>query len=211
MARRRGRGGLSEDDKAMWAQVARSVTPMSSAGRRRTVTSQDDTPPSAPPPVSAPVARPRFALPEGFGVGRNPAAAPVHVARMPSSAERLAAQPLRMDAKTHRSLTRGKLRPDARIDLHGMTLATAKGALTGFILRAQAAGHRLVLVITGKGKGDQGPLPVRSGALRHEVPHWLHMAPVAQAVLQVVPAHVRHGGGGAYYVYLRRLREPGGP
>ncbi|HRO15757.1 MAG TPA: Smr/MutS family protein, partial [Paracoccus sp. (in: a-proteobacteria)] len=99
-----------------------------------------------------------------------------------------------------------KLRPEARIDLHGMTLAVAKAELTGFILSAQSAGRRLVLVITGKGKGDHGPLPTRAGALRHEVPHWLYMAPLAQAVLQIVPAHLRHGGEGAYYVWLRRFR-----
>lgn len=206
MSRRRGRGGLSEDDKALWAQVARSVTPMAAAGRRRI---------TAPPPDPAPPAvtprAPSAALPENFSLGRDRPLPPVHVARVPSPAERLAAQPLRMDAKTHRSLTHGKMRPDARIDLHGMTLAVAKAELTGFILRAQGAGHRLVLVITGKGRGDQGPLPFRSGALRHEVPHWLQMAPVSRAVLQVVPAHVRHGGGGAYYVWLRRPRGPDAP
>ena len=147
-------------------------------------------------------------MPDGFGIGRTAAPPPVHVARVLSPAERLTEQPLRMDARTHRSLQRGKLRPDARLDLHGMTLAVAKAELTGFILRAQAAGHRLVLVITGKGErgADRGPLPVRAGALRHEVPHWLAMAPLSQAVLQVVPAHIRHGGGGAYYVWLRRTR-----
>lgn len=207
---RRGRGGLSEDDKALWAQVARSVTPMAAAERGRLAAPPAD-PPRAPSPSPTPASAPRLALPEDFGLGRHAAPARVHVAHLPTPAERLAAQPLRMDARTHRSLIRGKLRPDARIDLHGMTLAVAKAELTGFILRAQAAGHRLVLVITGKGKGDHGPLPVRSGALRHEVPYWLHMAPVAQAVLQVVPAHVRHGGGGAYYVYLRRPRGTGGP
>src|SRR5690606_40470442 len=55
-------------------------------------------------------------------------------------------QPLQMVARTRRSLTRGKLRPDARLDLHGMTLAVAKAELTGFILRAQAAGLRLVQI-----------------------------------------------------------------
>ena len=207
---RRGRGGLSEDDRALWAQVARSVSPMAAAERRRLAAPLAE-PPRGPAPSPAPVSVPRLQLPEDFALGRKAMPARVHVAHLPSPAERLAAQPLRMDAKTHRSLVRGKLRPDARIDLHGMTLAVAKSQLAGFILRAQAAGHRLVLVITGKGKGDQGPLPVRSGALRHEVPHWLQMAPVAQAVMQVVPAHVRHGGGGAYYVYLRRPRGTGAP
>ncbi|MBB1492085.1 MULTISPECIES: Smr/MutS family protein [unclassified Paracoccus (in: a-proteobacteria)] len=202
MSRRRGRGGLSEDDKALWAQVARSVTPMAATERRRIVAPPLE---PAPPALTAPAPRPA-ALPQNFSLGRDRPSPPVHVAVVPSTAERLAAQPLRMDAKTHRTLTRGKMRPDARIDLHGMTLAVAKAELTGFILGAQAVGHRLVLVITGKGRGDHGPLPFRSGALRHEVPHWLQMAPVSPAVLQVVPAHVRHGGGGAYYVWLRRPR-----
>jgi DNA-nicking Smr family endonuclease len=65
---------------------------------------------------------------------------------------------------------------------------------------------RLVLVITGKGKPapDHGPIPTRTGVLRHQVPHWLRMAPLGPAVLQVTESHLKHGGGGAYYVYLRR-------
>ena len=112
-----------------------------------------------------------------------------------------------MDAKAYRRLTRGKLDPEARIDLHGMTLAEAQPALGGFLRRAQADGRRLVLVITGKGRGrsdDAGPLPYRNGALRHEVPLWLQRPPLHPMVQQVAPAHARHGGSGALYVYLRR-------
>lgn len=212
MPRRRGRGGLSDDDRALWGQVASTVTPMSAANRRKAV-GGTALPPAPLPDIArdhALVAMPApVALPPGFRVGQG-AALPSRGPSPPSPsssspAERLAAHPVQMDARTHRALIRGKLRPDARIDLHGLTLASAKSELTGFILSARAAGHRLVLVITGKGRGDLGPLPVRAGALRHEVPHWLHMPPLAGAVLQVVPAHVRHGGGGAYYVYLRRF------
>lgn len=206
MARRRNRGGLSDEDRALWAQVARSITPMAERQRRKIETPPPAPTPPAPAAAPAPAPRP---LPPGFGIGRSAAPLPVHVARVLSPAQRLAEQPLQMDARTHRSLTRGKLRPDARLDLHGLTLSVAKAELTGFVLRAQAAGQRLVLVITGKGDrggDDRGPLPVRNGALRHEVPHWLAMAPLSRAVLQVVPAHVRHGGGGAYYVWLRRPR-----
>lgn len=121
-------------------------------------------------------------------------------------AERVAAAPLRMDRKTHDRMRRGKKRPEARIDLHGMTLERAHPALSGFILSAHAAGKRLVLVITGKGKArdEGGPIPVRHGVLRHQVPQWLAMAPLSQVILQVTPAHLRHGGAGAYYVYLKR-------
>jgi DNA-nicking Smr family endonuclease len=45
-----------------------------------------------------------------------------------------------MDAKTHGKMTRGKLQPEARIDLHGMTLAEAHPELIRFILNAHAAG-----------------------------------------------------------------------
>jgi DNA-nicking Smr family endonuclease len=32
------------------------------------------------------------------------------------------------------------------------------------------------------------------------------MAPLGSLVLQVSESHIRHGGQGAYYVYLRRSR-----
>ncbi len=113
-----------------------------------------------------------------------------------------------MDRKSFTNLKRGKLKPEARIDLHGLTLAQAHPALNRFILDSHAQGRRLVLVITGKGKTerDNGPIPVRRGILRHQVPHWLDTPPLSQVVLQVAEAHLKHGGEGAYYVYLRRHR-----
>ena len=116
--------------------------------------------------------------------------------------------PVQMDKRQFQRLNRGKLDPEARIDLHGMTLAQAHGALNSFILRAQSKGLRLVLVITGKGRtaSDDGPIPRRRGALKHDVPQWLRMAPLGPIVLEIREAHIRHGGAGAYYVYLRRRR-----
>jgi DNA-nicking Smr family endonuclease len=113
-----------------------------------------------------------------------------------------------MDAKSFGRMKRGKLSPDARIDLHGMTVAQAHRELSEFLLDSHAIGKRLVLVITGKGKikEDTGPIPARLGVLRHQVPQWLALAPLRTIVLQVTPAHIRHGGDGAYYVYLRRGR-----
>ncbi|SLN30735.1 putative DNA endonuclease SmrA [Roseisalinus antarcticus] len=127
---------------------------------------------------------------------------------MAGLSEQMAKAAVRMDRKTHTRLKRGKLRPEARIDLHGMTLDAAHPALMNFILSAHADGKRLVLVITGKGKhrDEPGPIPQRLGVLRHQVPQWLRMAPLVGAVLDVTPAHASHGGQGAYYVYLRRRR-----
>lgn len=127
---------------------------------------------------------------------------------LPDIRERVAKAPVQMDKKAHGRLKQGKLKPEAKIDLHGMTLDQAHPRLTAFIMKAYQSQKRLVLVVTGKGKlrDDGGPIPVRFGVLRHQVPQWLSTPPLAQLVLQVTEAHLRHGGGGAYYVYLRRQR-----
>ena len=89
-----------------------------------------------------------------------------------------------------------------------MTLQQAHPELIGFILKSHAAGCRLVLEITGKGKPGQGEdiIPRRTCVRRHKVPQWLRLASVLSAILEVIPAHVKHGGRGAFYVYLRRRR-----
>lgn len=126
----------------------------------------------------------------------------------PALPDQINAAPVQMDQKAFGKMKRGKIKPEGRIDLHGMTLDRAHPALSRFILSAHKNGKRLVLVITGKGKvrDEGGPIPVRHGVLRHQVPQWLGMAPLSSVVLQVTQAHVSHGGGGAYYVYLRRQR-----
>lgn len=198
MARRRG---LTAEDRALWSQVTRGATPLHSQIKQAPdeAAVKPTRQPHPQPPLSPGLS--------AFRIGeaaRQAAAQPQNGTHAPSPAQHLSAQPLRMDHKTHRRMTQGKLRPEARLDLHGMTLAQAQPELVDFILSCRAAGLRLVLVITGKGRGDHGPLPTRPGALRHQVPVWLHRPPLAAAVQQVTAAHYRHGGEGAYYVYLRR-------
>ena len=132
----------------------------------------------------------------------------VHLDLAMSVSEQVAGRKISMDRKAYARLMRGKLRPERKIDLHGITLERAHPVLTRFILSAQSQGKRLVLVVTGKGKqrDDGGPIPVRIGVLRHQVPQWLNNPPLSLAILQVTQAHVRHGGGGAYYVYLKKVR-----
>lgn len=143
-----------------------------------------------------------------FQVGSRAQTLPPVVDRAPDPSRALEVAPPRVDGRTHARLRRGKLRPEARIDLHGMTLSQAHPALIRFLSSAHADSKRLVLVITGKGKDrdDGGIMPVRRGVLRHQVPQWLQTPPLGSIVLQVTPAHFRHGGDGAYYVYLRRTR-----
>lgn len=194
---RRGRR-LSDEERALWDRVAGTAKPM----RSRRVASMSADPVAKAKPVTA---RP---TPAEFHIGdlARPLTAMHDLA--PTIEERLASQTVRMDRRAHRDLTRGKLTPEGRIDLHGMTLAEAHPELIRFVLQAHSAGKRLVLVITGKGKrvDDHGQIPQRVGVLRHQVPHWLTQPPLGTVVQQVTPAHLKHGGMGAYYVYLRRPR-----
>ena len=199
MARRRS---LRPEEEEIWQAVARTAKPMHSIGH---VFLKKAEPPPVfhpdPPPALA-HATPRLPM---FQLGEK-ARVPRPHDLAPGLTASLTTATLQMDAKTHGKMTRGKLAPEARIDLHGLTLSEAHPDLIRFILNAQSAGFRLVLVITGKGKRGQdiGPIPQRMGALRHQVPQWLRLPPLGQAVLQVTEAHLKHGGSGAYYVYLRR-------
>ncbi len=130
-----------------------------------------------------------------------------HSQKMPVTEHLRSLTPV-MDRKTFNKMNRGKLKPEARIDLHGMTLAQAHPSLNRFITSNFLNGARLVLVITGKGRSKEAEIFSfeQKGVLRNQVPHWLTTPPLREMVLEIRPAHLRHGGDGAYYVYLRRQR-----
>ncbi len=117
-----------------------------------------------------------------------------------------------LDRNTARALRRGERSPDARVDLHGMTADIAHQALNAFILSARMRGHRCVLVITGKGRKYDVPsqsgfsMERSEGVLRRDVPRWLRQAPLRDAITGVYQAHQKHGGDGAFYVYLQKNR-----
>ncbi|GAA6200688.1 Smr/MutS family protein [Aquicoccus sp. SU-CL01552] len=200
MARRK----LSKDELELWHRVANQAERLHPA--------RPEAVPPQPMAKSNPGKRPESAEmpPEipPFRLGQGARSTAARHDLKPSMVEHLSTAPVRMDRKAFTRMKRGKLKPEARLDLHGMRLDRAHPALIQFILSSQGTGRRLVLVITGKGKrsADPGPIPTPRGVLRHQVPHWLSMPPLAQAVLQITPAHLSHGGEGAYYVYLRKPR-----
>jgi DNA-nicking Smr family endonuclease len=106
-----------------------------------------------------------------------------------------------VDGRTLDKLRRGKLRPQARLDLHGMTQEEAHRALVSFMADAQSAGTRCVLVVTGRGRLSEG-----GGVLLNETPNWLNSPAVRSRVLAFTTAQPRDGGSGALYVLLRRIR-----
>lgn len=190
---------LSSEERSLWDRVAERATPLHPTQARPTPAPGISQKPKKPVVQQTPLAP--------FQVGQKANASRPHDIMRPL-VDRLTVAPVNMDNKSFGKMKRGKLKPEARIDLHGMTMAEAHPELVSFILGSQSMGRRLVLVITGKGKDrdDGGAIPTRHGILRHQVPQWLALPPLSQAILQVTPAHLKHGGHGAYYVYLRRNR-----
>jgi DNA-nicking Smr family endonuclease len=119
-----------------------------------------------------------------------------------------------LDRKSERRMTRGKVEIEGRIDLHGTGIERSRERLLNFLMTSRAHGLRLVLVITGKGASpftrhtlhgaDHYHAPERQGRLRRLVPDWFHESQFREHVAGFQPAHPRHGGGGAFYVKLRK-------
>jgi DNA-nicking Smr family endonuclease len=111
--------------------------------------------------------------------------------------------PQSFDRDVDRALSKGRRRPEAMLDLHGMTLAAAERAVGAFIAESSEQNRRVVLIVTGKGlRLDSGR--VFGGRIRAEFQGWLERPENRARVAGVRPAHPRHGGSGAFYVLLRR-------
>lgn len=180
-------------DHGLWDEVARSIEPL----KRR---------------------KPKAVLPQGrAALGTDKLAARQVETVLPrATAKPHKTPPLAaFDRRTAQRLSRGQDEPDARIDLHGEGVETARIRLLHFLSHQRHRGLRMVLVITGKGASPFARhtlhgtthfhAPEREGRLRRELGHWLNEEQFRSHVVGYQPAHPRHGGGGAFYVRLRRL------
>jgi DNA-nicking Smr family endonuclease len=183
--RRRRRRELSAEEHALWRGVARSVRPLRKHARHEAEEGADTA-------VAA-------------VTGRPAAKGKAHKVVVPPRPVRPSAPPplATLARREKQQLARGRLDIDARIDLHGMSQAEAHMRLVRFLRRAQSDGAKFVLVITGKGARAGDP---ERGVLRRQVPLWLQLPDLRDAVVGFEEAHVAHGGEGALYVRLRRAK-----
>ncbi len=209
-AGRRARRGVGPEDQALWDKVTRDATPLEPAQR---VAADEATPPpgpAKPKPTPAPPRARRTIRPTGrpTGSGKTPT---ISI----DLADRSLAPPGRsepgLDRRNAERLRRGDRAPDGRIDLHGMTAERAHLALDRRVGQALASGERLLLVITGKGgrhssADDAAFMRTDQGVLRQQAPRWLRNGPHAAHLVGIYQAHLRHGGAGAFYVYLKKRR-----
>ncbi len=181
MTRRRQ---LSDEERALWKNVARLVKPL------RKLTEAVEPPSEQTPKLPPPKLRAKSA-----GPAPNVVASPKSPPLAP------------LDRRLKQRVARGREPIEARLDLHGMTQAQAHTELLRFLRCAQADGVRTVLVVTGKGlrSRDHGQDHER-GVLRRQVPMWLALPEFRLFVVGFDAAHVGHGGQGALYVRLRRSR-----
>ena len=185
MSRRRP---LSEDERTLWANVTRSIAPLRPRVRLPAAPSIERAEPASKATRKA--APPRLAPSH---------VAPSHVAPPAKTAPPLAPLGRRLKQR----VARGREPIDARIDLHGLTQAQAHAALLRFLHRAQADDVKIALVVTGKGaRAGAG----ERGVLKRQVPMWLRLPEFSRYIVSVEDAHIGHGGEGALYVRVRRLR-----
>jgi DNA-nicking Smr family endonuclease len=171
---------LSAEERALWARVAATVTPMEG----KSAENADMPAQTSPAPVKRrPIAR---ALPQPRPARLNEPAPPET-----------------LDGGWDRRLRKGVVSPDRTIDLHGHTLATAASALEHALARAVADDIRVLLVITGK---PPKPDTKGRGLIRANIGTWLGSSGYRDRIAAVRNAHPRHGGTGALYVILRRKR-----
>ena len=106
-----------------------------------------------------------------------------------------------VDIKTMLRLKRGQIRPECRLDLHGMSQSEAFPSLVRFVRQARKFKFRCILAITGKGNLRQG-----GGVLREQFPKWLNTQELRPRILGFCEAQPKDGGGGAFYILIRRKR-----
>ena len=178
---------LSDEEEALWSGVARSIKPLRPSKAK--AQSKLKTPAAAEEKPKAPRrAAATYQPPASPFAKKPPPLAP-------------------LDRRVKQRVARGRDAIDAKIDLHGMTQSEAHHALLHFVRRAQTNGARLVLVVTGKGSGRSGRDAERErGVLRRQVPLWLALPEFRSLIVGFDEAHVTHGGEGALYVRLRRIR-----
>jgi DNA-nicking Smr family endonuclease len=183
-------------DFSLWEEIARTVKPLHKRKPKKKTPAKAEAPPPAAKPASP-----------GKPIARPPA-----VRHDPPPITGL-------DRRSERRMTRGNVDIEARIDLHGTGIERSRERLLHFLTSSRAEGLRMVLVITGKGASPFGQhtlhgadhyhAPERQGRLRRLAPEWFHEREFRAHIAGFQPAHPRHGGGGAFYVKLRR-KDRGG-
>ena len=191
--------GLTASEAALWRAVADTVTPLDPRPLGEVAARSVDGG-KAPLPRAMPDVR----------MAASPLRQPSRLPPPPKGEDRIPPPLSRqtLDGTWDRRLAQGLVSPDAQIDLHGLGIDTAYTRLMASLTQAHLTGARVLLVIAGKSRphGDHDQRGNRRGAIRAKLLDWLAASSHASRIAAIRPAHQRHGGAGAVYVVLRRVR-----
>lgn len=197
------RRNLDPEEELLWKRVAATVEPLHKRAKRPPATMVAENTPPPPKPPRTPL--------------HLPSATPMGSKKLPPITlpppRRTQHQGATLDGHWDRRLKKGQVRPDMSLDLHGHTLASAQANLEEAIGRALLRGARVLLVVAGRVRAGADRLPMLDGekrprgAIRASLADWLAASPYADQIVALRPAHVSHGGAGAVYVILRRMRD----
>lgn len=190
----------NNDDSWLWKEISKDIKPID---RQKPISQTSEAPKKVPKKQQVQES------PESKIPAKSAEPAPTTTESDPN---------LGLDRRTDERLRRGQMPIEATLDLHGYRLHEAHQAFMRFIQMAHGSGKRCVLVITGKGmlKGvgaDTGQnddaiwSEPKRGVIRDSFKSWLEEPAVKHLVLRTYKAQPKHGGGGAFYVLLRRKRD----
>ena len=97
------------------------------------------------------------------------------------------------------------------IDLHGLSLQNANNIIEEFIIECFKQNVNKIIVITGKGlrsKSIGNPyLSKDLSILKHSVPDFIKSkSNLMKIIKKIEEAEIEDGGGGAFYIFLKKFK-----
>ena len=192
------RRNLTEREHRMWQRVSKTVRPM-----------PKHVPPTPEPQKAEHPKKPDIVVEQNGHV--RPRASAADLDRLIGRTDERPQRPkpaipatsvkdkpgLPADRSREKRPRRGRVAFSGTLDLHGLTQDGARFALQEFLRFHREEGTRSVLVITGKGRN-------RQGVLRTRLIEWIAQPDLRALVSGYSIANQRHGGEGAFYLFLRR-------
>lgn len=169
------RSALAPEDQALFADAMRDVKPLESRDRL-------NVPPPPPSPIKVVELPPESKL------------------TVEGDSQRFAGRGAGVSHAQIAELRAGKVRAEATIDLHGMTVEPAMAQLRQFLFESARLPRRCILVVHGKGTHSEHGAPLREAVLQ------ALLGPLSGLVHAFASAAPSDGGEGATYVMLRGPR-----
>ena len=111
-------------------------------------------------------------------------------------------------SKVNKKLKKGTVNINRKIDFHGFTIEEAKIKFFETVETCFFTNKRCILFITGKGtnisQNTFGKKKLYYGKIRNEFLNWAHNKKISSKILSVEQAGPKHGGDGAFFIYLRK-------